>query len=346
MPPNPDGAAPPHPYVVPQPGDKTLPDPAGLCLARQDSDEDWRKMELGRAYTVLTADGEEAARAQLYRLLAPECEVLTAASVDEALSHFSDGRPDIVLLDADLVGGKFSEVRALLQDRAGGRALPIIIMAGPEAGNAVEHCLLHGAADCLEKPLRNAVVKARVKTHIQIARQMRLIQKLGFIDSLTNIPNRRSFDEHMNKEWRRAVREKKPISFLMIDLDNFKSYNDTHGHLQGDEMLKAAAKIFADAARRPGDLAARIGGEEFGIILPDTDMQGARNIAENIRKAAERGRVIVPGSKQAHAVTVSIGIASGTPAEGAVLREFIAKADAFLYVAKRAGRNRVCPGIL
>jgi diguanylate cyclase (GGDEF)-like protein len=301
-------------------------------------------MELGRTYTVLIVNDEDAVLAQLQRLLTPEYEVLSARSVVEALSRFSDVRPDLVLMDAGPFRDKLRDVQTLLKDSAGGRTIPFIIMTDPEDENAVERCLQLGAADCLEKPLRDAVVKVRVKTQIQIVRQMRMIEKLGFIDALTDIPNRRSFDAHMDKEWRRAVREKKPISFLMIDLDNFKLYNDTYGHLQGDEMLKAAAKIFVDAARRPGDLAARIGGEEFGIILPDTDMQGARRIAEGIRKAAEAERVPVPGPEPATAVTVSIGIASCTPAEGSVLREFIAEADAFLYAAKRAGRNRVCSG--
>jgi diguanylate cyclase (GGDEF)-like protein len=303
-------------------------------------------MELGRTYTVLIVNDEDAVRAPLQRLLTPEYEVLSARSVVEALSRFSDVRPDLVLLDAGPFRDKHRDVQALLKDSVGGRTIPFIIMTDPEDENAVERCLQLGAADCLEKPLRDAIVKARVKTQIQIVRQMRMIEKLGFIDALTDIPNRRSFDAHMDKEWRRAVREKKPISFLMIDLDNFKLYNDTYGHLQGDEMLKAAAKIFVDAARRPGDLAARIGGEEFGLILPDTDLQGARRIAEGIRKAAEDERVPVPGPEPATAVTVSIGIASCTPAEGAVLREFIAEADAFLYAAKRAGRNRVCFGAL
>ncbi|MDR1685625.1 MAG: diguanylate cyclase [Desulfovibrio sp.] len=299
-------------------------------------------MELGRAYIVLIVDDDEAVRAQLHRLLAPEYEVLAAHSVAEALPHFSEGRPDLVLLDAGLLGDRIRDIQVLFKDRAGGRAVPFIITADPEDENTVEYGLRLGAADYLEKPLRNAVVKARVKTQIQIVRQMRMIEKLGFIDALTDIPNRRSFDAHMDKEWRRAVREKKPISFLMMDIDNFKRYNDTYGHLQGDEMLKAAAKIFLDAARRPGDLAARLGGEEFGVILPDTELQGACRIAEGIRKTVEAERVPMTGAEAATAVTVSIGVASCTPAEGTGLREFIAEADAFLYAAKRAGRNRVC----
>ncbi|MDR2604779.1 MAG: diguanylate cyclase [Desulfovibrio sp.] len=303
-------------------------------------------MESGRAYTVLVVDDEEAVLAQLHRLIAPEYEVLSARSVAEALPLFSDTRPDLVLLDAGLPGDHVRHIQAQLKAGAGGRAVPFIIMAVPEDESTVEQWLQFGAADYLAKPLKNAVVKARVKTQIQIVRQMRMIEKLGFIDALTDIPNRRSFDAHMDKEWRRAVREKKPISFLMMDLDNFKRYNDTYGHLQGDDMLKAAAKIFADAARRPGDLAARLGGEEFGIILPDTDLQGARRIAESVRKVVAAERVPVSDPEPVPAVTVSIGIASCTPAEGAVLREFIAKADALLYAAKRAGRNTVCSGTL
>jgi diguanylate cyclase (GGDEF)-like protein len=302
-------------------------------------------METVPAYSVLTVDADDAVLAQLHGLLAPEYEILTARSVEEALTLFSDARPDLVLTDFDLIDGNFRDIQALLKDKAEGRAVPFIIMADPADESTVERCLQLGAADYLGKPLRNAVVKARVRTQIQIVRQMRMIEKLGFIDALTDIPNRRSFDAHMNKEWRRAVREKKSISFLMIDLDNFKLYNDTYGHLQGDALLKSAAKIFVDAARRPGDLAARLGGEEFGIILPDTKLQGALRIAEGIRAAAEADRLPVPGAEPPEAVTVCIGVASRTPKECDVLREFIAEADALLYAAKRSGRNKVCSSV-
>jgi diguanylate cyclase (GGDEF)-like protein len=182
---------------------------------------------------------------------------------------------------------------------------------------------------------------ARVRTHIQILSQMRTIERLGLTDPLTNIANRRSFDDRINLEWRRSIRKKLPISFLMMDLDNFKQYNDTYGHPQGDALLKTVACIFAAEAKRSSDMAARLGGEEFGVLLPDTDLDGALDIAEKIRRSVEAARVPIADGSALTAATVSIGAVSAVPTEYDALRDFVEKADENLYRAKNTGKNRV-----
>jgi diguanylate cyclase (GGDEF)-like protein len=159
--------------------------------------------------------------------------------------------------------------------------------------------------------------------------------------ALTDIPNRRSFDDRIQVEWRRCFREQKPVSLLMLDLDRFKTYNDTYGHPQGDAMLKAAAKVLASSARRPADIAARIGGEEFGVLLPDTALENALAIAEKIRAVIEALRVPTADGTELTTITASVGVASKIPGDCGGLKDFITKADEYLYAAKTNGRNRV-----
>jgi diguanylate cyclase (GGDEF)-like protein len=171
---------------------------------------------------------------------------------------------------------------------------------------------------------------------------MRTIERLGLTDPLTNIANRRNFDDRINLEWRRSIRKKAPISFLMMDLDNFKRYNDTYGHPQGDALLKTVAGIFAAETKRASDVAARLGGEEFGVLLPDTDLDSAPEIAEKIRGNVEAARVPTADESELTTTTVSIGAVSAIPSEGDDLRDFIEKADENLYRAKNTGKNKVC----
>jgi diguanylate cyclase (GGDEF)-like protein len=164
-----------------------------------------------------------------------------------------------------------------------------------------------------------------------INKNMQLYLESSLMDELTKIPNRRFFNLRMEDEWNRAVRGKYHLSFLMMDLDKFKSYNDTYGHAGGDALLKEAAKIFRDSASRTSDFAARIGGEEFCVVLPNTDADGARKIAEGIRGSVEK----------AGKATVSIGFASKVPSPEDNMQDFIKIADDKLYEAKESGRNRV-----
>jgi len=162
---------------------------------------------------------------------------------------------------------------------------------------------------------------------------------LGAMDQLTKIPNRRCFDNRLGLEWTRAMRQMAPLSVLMLDVDNFKNYNDTFGHLQGDLALQTVAGVFPQVLKRGPDFYARWGGEEFAVLLPDTDSDGARNIAEGIRMAVENALIPSPDEKAAK-VTVSIGISTLVPTQSSSIDHFIAQADEALYKAKEAGRNR------
>ena len=167
------------------------------------------------------------------------------------------------------------------------------------------------------------------------------LQRLASIDGLTQIANRRQFDEVLGLEWRRMQREKLPLSLIMIDIDCFKIYNDTYGHQQGDACLQAVARAIADQIKRPADLAARYGGEEFVVILPNTEKEGALHLAEQMRAEVQALNMPHKNSPVCPEVTVSLGVSSVVPIPGYGPEQLLARADHGLYQAKEAGRNRV-----
>ena len=162
------------------------------------------------------------------------------------------------------------------------------------------------------------------------------------IDGLTQIPNRRRFDEYLSQEWTRHIRMQRPLSLLVCDVDHFKLYNDSQGHQAGDECLKAVAKAI-NQCFRSGDLVARYGGEEFAMVLPQTDRTGAVQVAERVRSAVAAAALPHPASLVSQQVTISIGVATQIPSPSGPSdpKVLIEEADKHLYLAKKRGRNRV-----
>ncbi|MFC1853737.1 diguanylate cyclase, partial [candidate division CSSED10-310 bacterium] len=193
-----------------------------------------------------------------------------------------------------------------------------------------------------EKELE-ALVDERTKNLLEVTRQLedanQELQKLSATDSLTGIANRRTFKDFLASEWKRSFRLKTPLALIMIDIDFFKLYNDTYGHQSGDECLKKVAKSIANSVNRPGDLAVRYGGEEFVVVLFNTDKEGGASLAEKIRLGIENLNIVHDKSPLGNRVTVSIGLAAFKPTIGLSVSDLIARADEALYLAKRKGRN-------
>jgi diguanylate cyclase (GGDEF)-like protein len=173
----------------------------------------------------------------------------------------------------------------------------------------------------------------------KVAAQAELV-RLAATDPLTGLSNRRILDSRLDEEWLRARRNGSPMSVLFVDVDYFKGFNDTYGHAAGDEVLAAVAECIDSVVRRPVDLVARYGGEEFAVVLPDTSAEGAANVAEKIRRKVQ-GMSLFYGESEHGTVTVSVGCATCLPAQGGSASGLMAAADAQLYAAKSAGRNRV-----
>ncbi len=167
------------------------------------------------------------------------------------------------------------------------------------------------------------------------------LKELSHQDFLTGLANRRFFNRFLSREWARARRFSHPITLLMLDIDNFKEYNDRLGHQAGDECLKSISRILKDFGRRPADLVARYGGEEFAVILSGTDRKGGMKTARKIKERVSCLRIPHPGSSVSPFITVSIGVCCVIPGEGMKIEDFIGAADKALYTAKSKGKNRV-----
>jgi diguanylate cyclase (GGDEF)-like protein len=168
------------------------------------------------------------------------------------------------------------------------------------------------------------------------------LRNLAGLDGLTGLPNRRTFNHVLAKEWGRSARSVDPLSLLMIDIDHFKQFNDSFGHAGGDQCLATVASVIANAVRRHRDLSARYGGEEFAIILPSTDVDGAVAVAESLRQSIEDREIRHPGNTASPFVTASIGVAAVVAVPDTKAGAIIRSADHALYIAKELGRNRVC----
>jgi diguanylate cyclase (GGDEF)-like protein/PAS domain S-box-containing protein len=184
-------------------------------------------------------------------------------------------------------------------------------------------------------------ISERKKTEEQLIVLQRVLEELSFKDGLTNVANRRRFDVLMELEWTSARRNRQPLSLIMLDIDYFKQYNDCYGHLEGDACLKRVARVLGAAATRARDTLARIGGEEFVLILPETDEGMAHKLAERCRALIAAEQIPHEGSAVSKVLTVSFGIGSIIPGDGDDPLSFIERIDRQLYQAKQLGRDRI-----
>jgi diguanylate cyclase (GGDEF)-like protein len=201
------------------------------------------------------------------------------------------------------------------------------------------------AGDNVKLQAYSAEVERTNRELVEIRRQLeeknRLLERLSAIDTLTQVANRGRFDAVLRQEWRRSSRDAAPLSLVFCDIDHFKLFNDTHGHQMGDECLVRVAHAMEEVLNRPADLVARYGGEEFVALLVDTDVEGARLVAERMREGVERLGIEHPGSDTSPYLTVSLGVATVRPVPGLRPEDLVRRADRALYAAKQGGRNRV-----
>ena len=290
--------------------------------------------------TLLIVDDESANLRVLTHILGDDYQIFTAKNGSSAIEILKELLPDLILLDIVMPEMDGYETLSIIKKTKEIKHIPVVFISGLDSDEYEEKGLALGAADYITKPFSATVVKLRVRHQIQIVNQLRTIENLSMIDQLTNIPNRRCFDNHLDVEWKQAVREQLPISLLMIDLDRFKNLNDTYGHLQGDIVLKAVASILTASLKRPADFTARWGGEEFTVLLPNTHLEGAIEVAETIRAEIENTAIPFSDGTKVN-ITVSIGVTSAKPDLYSSVYAFFSNVDKALYMAKDAGRNKV-----
>jgi diguanylate cyclase (GGDEF)-like protein len=235
--------------------------------------------------------------------------------------------------------------------------VPVIFVTGHSEPAFEVSALEAGAADFISKPIRAALILARVSTQLRLKRMADELRFAAATDALTGIANRRKFDQILEQEWQRSLRGADPLSLLLIDVDHFKLYNDRYGHPKGDQALQLVAKALVNALRRTADLVARCGGEEFGLLLPQTARAGALHVAQHVLNTVKALGIAHAGSPVARHLSVSIGIACydeqsafwvSNPADvrymsndrrlSCAASDLVVTADKALYAAKRAGR--------
>ncbi|MCH4887883.1 diguanylate cyclase [Acidaminobacter sp. JC074] len=312
---------------------------------------------------VLIVDDIEANRISFKAVInAPNIRLFEAKNGGECLKILMRESIDLVLLDIQMPDITGFEVAELMRENDRTKDIPIIFIT---AINKEEEYVFKGyelgAVDYLYKPIKKEILKSKVNVFVKLHVQAKVIEKkseelekkildleeaekellkLTQMDQLTGIKNRRAFDETLNKEGRRAIRRKTSLTLLMIDIDYFKNYNDTYGHVEGDECLKRVAACISKTLNRPFDLAARYGGEEFAVLLPDIELDGGVEVAERIRQNIEDLQIENFREGKPEVITVSIGIASVLPIIDEEVDQLVEYADEALYRAKEEGRNR------
>ncbi len=298
-------------------------------------------MKIAEVQKVLVADDDAVNREVLGELLKPEYTVLLAKNGAQTLERAARHQPDLILLDVMMPDMDGYEVLRRLRADPQTEHIAVIFISGLDRPEDEATGLKMGAADYITKPFNQTVVMARVALHLQVVRQRRMLERLANVDGLTELANRRRFDELYELEWQRARRSRRPLSLALLDVDAFKQYNDRYGHPAGDRALRAVARLAAAAMRRPSDLAARYGGEELVLLMPETGAFEARMVVEGICEALAALAIPHEASGVAPVLTVSVGGATfdvDSREDSAALFE---AADTHLYRAKKAGRNRI-----
>lgn len=290
--------------------------------------------------TILVVDDMTTTLLLIHDLLKDTYEVKIAKSGTKALEILeSPNDIDLILLDIEMPDINGYDVCKRIKNNETIKNIPIIFITGRTSQEDEEYGLNLGAIDYITKPFNKAIVKLRIKNYLDLKIKNDMLEKLSMYDGLTNIRNRRFFDETFEKTFNEIKRDKKSLAVLMIDIDFFKPYNDNYGHGQGDETLRKVAKALEKTIKRASDFVARYGGEEFVILLKDINKDGVEAVANNLLNAVRELKITHEFSKIENYVTISIGASFYNSSSDITKLELLLKADETLYEVKNGGRN-------
>lgn len=294
--------------------------------------------------TLLIIDADVVRVSSLTSLFAKTYNIEIAQDGKTALQSIMLKDIDLVLsvVNTPIISGQ--ELCSFVKNSQLTAHIPVMFLADEPSFDEEEECLALGAVDYIDKKTRPNILVSRVTNLMTMVAQQKRLAQVSCTDGLTGLANRMQLDTMLNKEWYAAVRGNHSVAALIIDIDNFKLFNDEFGHLEGDKCLKIIASIIASSKRRERDFAARYGGEEFVLLLPFTDLKGAKQVAQELIQNVQN-RSIKSAKQASHpVVTISVGIAAFSPihTKNPVLNpiDLIDKADINLFKAKQAGRNQ------
>lgn len=293
-------------------------------------------------HAILTVTNDPALLPALQRVVDVDCPIRTAASGDEALTEAQAHELGLILVDLRLPDLDISAFNTKLRTDPRTSGLPLLLIAATEA-EAVTGMNL-GANDYVLYPFEPTISRSRLRNYLNLGHCIEALRRFSLVDAVTGIANRRRFDEFLTLEWRRSMRNRLPISIVLMDLDHFHAYGEQYGTPVADETLKRIATAFHEAMQRPGDLIASYSRGGFACVLPETDTLGAVSVAERMR--AELAMLDIPheASDTASILTMSVGAVTRVPSPGQEPEELVAIAERILIDAKKAGRNRVLFG--
>jgi len=269
---------------------------------------------------------------------------------------------DLILMDVTMPGINGIEACGKIKKEESLRDIPIIMVTALREETHLQSAFHAGAMDYIKKPINKIELLARVHSALRLKRETdsrkerereimemaeeldaanKQLTRMSYMDGLTAVPNRRYYEEFFTREWKNAIRDDGCISLIMFDIDYFKAYNDTYGHLNGDDCLKKIAITLSKALKRPRDFLCRYGGEEFIAVLPGTDKKGALEVANRFLRETEKLKIKHRTSSAGKNVTISIGVATAKPGRREKSSSLVNKADEALYQAKQSGRDCV-----
>lgn len=317
------------------------------------------------AVSVLLVDDQAIIGEAVRRMLTQEAGVTFhyCGDANEAVEMAERIQPTVILQDLVMPGVDGLVLVSQYRSNPKLRDLPIIVLSSKEDPKIKSQAFAIGANDYLVKLPDVVELIARIRYHsraylalkqrdlanqaLRLSRQQLVesnlaLQRMTKLDGLTGLSNRRHFDEQLDLEWKRARREQLELSLLIIDVDYFKSYNDSFGHVMGDEALRSVAQVLSQSCSRSGDMVARYGGEEFAIILPNTSHEGACSLADGARLAVQALAIAHVLPAPGATLTISVGVATMVPEQDTTKPiALIQRADTGLYQAKEKGRNRI-----
>lgn len=290
---------------------------------------------------ILIVDDSVSNIQLLNDMLGDEHQIFFATNGKQAIDIAIEQRPDLIVLDVVMPQMDGYQVCSQLKAMSETKDIGIIFVTALNEASDETKGLEMGAIDYITKPFNGNIVKARMRNHMELITHRKMLDSLSMTDGMTGIPNRRQFDVSMERELHRAIRQQEPLAVILVDIDHFKKYNDHYGHVSGDECLKKVANALVSCRVRKTDAVTRYGGEEFAVVLPNTDREGGLTFAHKMLAAVCGLQLEHVHNADFGHVTASFGLYAKVPEYGETIASIVQQADDCLYQAKSQGRNRV-----